>query len=265
MNIYLRLTQEFNDGRLRAILSGGQAVVLHRLALMSKDGDWILLEDDETMGHILSVLESFGATYRFGAPLDIRWMSGGWSAHFEFTYQGIRVRTDFITRPPRLTADRIERLWRDKAGQPAPFLDVSDLIETKKTNREKDYAVIGELARLFRDVSDRLKHSRSARELIELAAKYPQEVAEIKRQRPILASIPDGLHALEAALDAERRAMIHANEDRLSPYFAASEAWSRIWPDISGKIEGRPLSFAHAAVVDAALGILPFAVQGELT
>ncbi|MBI2266641.1 MAG: hypothetical protein HYU64_16000 [Armatimonadetes bacterium] len=245
MNIYLRLTQEFNDGRLRAILSGGQAVVLHRLALMSKDGDWILLEDDETMGHILSVLESFGATYRFGAPLDIRWMSGGWSAHFEFTYQGIRVRTDFITRPPRLTADRIERLWRDKAGQPAPFLDVSDLIETKKTNREKDYAVIGELARLFRE--------------------YPQEVAEIKRQRPILASIPDGLHALEAALDAERRAMIHANEDRLSPYFAASEAWSRIWPDISGKIEGRPLSFAHAAVVDAALGILPFAVQGELT
>ena len=38
MNIYLRFTQQFNHGRLRAILSGGQAVVLHRLAMMSKDG-----------------------------------------------------------------------------------------------------------------------------------------------------------------------------------------------------------------------------------
>ena len=32
MNVYFQLTQEFNDGGLRAILSSGQAVVLHRLA-----------------------------------------------------------------------------------------------------------------------------------------------------------------------------------------------------------------------------------------
>jgi hypothetical protein len=38
MNIYLELTRRFNDGRVRAILAGGQAVVLHRLAIMSKDG-----------------------------------------------------------------------------------------------------------------------------------------------------------------------------------------------------------------------------------
>jgi len=42
MNIYVELTRQFNHGRLRAILAGGQAVVLHRLAIMSKDGDWIL-------------------------------------------------------------------------------------------------------------------------------------------------------------------------------------------------------------------------------
>ena len=32
MNVYSQLTQEFNDSGLRAILSSGQAVVLHRLA-----------------------------------------------------------------------------------------------------------------------------------------------------------------------------------------------------------------------------------------
>ena len=33
MNIYVRLTHEFNKGKLRAVLSSGQAVVLHRLPL----------------------------------------------------------------------------------------------------------------------------------------------------------------------------------------------------------------------------------------
>ncbi len=52
MNIYLELTQKFNSGRLRAILGGGQAVVLHRLAIMSKDADWILREDQDTTDHV---------------------------------------------------------------------------------------------------------------------------------------------------------------------------------------------------------------------
>jgi hypothetical protein len=43
-NPYLELTQELNRGRLRALLSSGQAVVMHRLAMMSKDGDWIRSE-----------------------------------------------------------------------------------------------------------------------------------------------------------------------------------------------------------------------------
>lgn len=59
--IFRRLSQAFNDGRKRAILCGGQAVVMHRLAVMSKDGDWIIREDDESVGHVLSTLQRFGA------------------------------------------------------------------------------------------------------------------------------------------------------------------------------------------------------------
>ena len=106
-NIYTQLTREFNAGRLRAVLSSGQAVVLHRLAMMSKDGDWILQENPEALSHVLSVLADHGARYRFGAPLDARWMAGGWSAHLEFRHESLRVRTDFVTRPPRLTPDRL--------------------------------------------------------------------------------------------------------------------------------------------------------------
>jgi len=37
-NPFLQITAEFNAGRLRAIICSGRAVVLHRLAMMSKDG-----------------------------------------------------------------------------------------------------------------------------------------------------------------------------------------------------------------------------------
>ena len=70
-------TSAFNAGRSRAIISSGQAVVLHRLAVMSKDGDWLLREDEEALAFILTVLADRDATYRFGAPLDLRWMRGG--------------------------------------------------------------------------------------------------------------------------------------------------------------------------------------------
>ncbi|MEW6094961.1 MAG: hypothetical protein AB1567_00330 [bacterium] len=110
MNIYLQLTKQFNKGKLRAVISSGQAVVLHRLAIMSKDGDWILKEDTETIKHILIVLSQYKAHYRFGAPLDVRWMCGGWSSHFEFYHKGLRIRTDFLTRPPRISQERLRRL-----------------------------------------------------------------------------------------------------------------------------------------------------------
>ena len=41
-NIYFELTEAFNARRPIAVLGSGQAVVYHRLAIMSKDGDWIL-------------------------------------------------------------------------------------------------------------------------------------------------------------------------------------------------------------------------------
>ncbi len=143
MNIYVELTRSFNEGGLHAILSSGQAVVMHRLAIMSKDGDWIVHETEPALAHVLRVLERHGAHYRFGAPLDERWMSRGWSSHFEFRHGALRVRTDFVTRPPRLSAPDLAALWEEQRDADVPVVDVRRLVELKKTNREKDYVVTG--------------------------------------------------------------------------------------------------------------------------
>ena len=93
-NVYLSLTNLFNNDKKRVVITSGQAVVLHKLAVMSKDGDWIVQEDEGDLEYLLSVLEGYGAQYRFGAPLDSRWLRAGWSSHFEFKKNNLITKVD---------------------------------------------------------------------------------------------------------------------------------------------------------------------------
>jgi hypothetical protein len=265
VNVYVELTKQFNSGELRAVLSSGQAVVLHRLAVMSKDGDWILRESEDALRHVLEVLSARSATYRFGAPLDVRWMEGGWSSHFQFHEQSMRVRTDFVTRPPRLSPQDLESMWREQENQPIPFLDARRLAQLKLTNREKDYAVIGELARLIESPREQLLLSRSARDIVRIAAEHPDLAREMAAERAVLEAIDAGIEELERALDAERRECMHANERRLQRYLEAASGWTQLWPEVTRRAEGLPLAEAHEMIVSRALGVLPFKPTEEVS
>jgi hypothetical protein len=255
-NPYLQLTAEFNRDRLRVLLSSGQAVVMH--------GDWIVREEAAAVEHVLEVLASRGARYRFGAPLDLRWLAGGWSAHLEHRQGALRLRTDFVTRPPRISPDELARIWRHAETTGNEVVPPEPLAALKLTNRDKDYAVVGELARLMTEPRDQFLYSRSSRDLIRLAGEHPAELAEVIQQRPLLAHIAEGREVLEEALDRERRALIRANEDRLARYLEAAREWAAAWPDVQRQIEGLPLPEAHRLIVSRAEGILPFSPPPEV-
>lgn len=258
-NVYLELTEKFNQGKTRAIISSGQAVVLHRLAIMSKDGDWIVLENQDDLEFILNVLEKHHAVYRFGAPLDVRWLAGGWSSHFEFMRNGIRVRCDFFSRPPRLSDQELSNIWMCQSQEKMPFLDVESLIKVKLTQREKDYAVIGELARK-QPPEQQLLSSRSAKDLIVLAATYPELVKSFVTERPLLGLAWEGTReALEEALDKERREFMRADERRLDAYAEASVDWRSAWPSLQRSIVNAPLIKAHDKILQHAQNLLPYA------
>ncbi|MBV8202483.1 MAG: hypothetical protein JOZ15_17835, partial [Acidobacteria bacterium] len=55
-NLYFELTRELNAEGPIAALASGQAVVFYRLAIMSKDGDWILVETPRACQRVLDVL-----------------------------------------------------------------------------------------------------------------------------------------------------------------------------------------------------------------
>jgi hypothetical protein len=257
LSIYVALTREFNAGRLRAVICSGQAVVLHRLAIMSKDGDWILREDQEAPAHVLAVLDRHGARYRFGAPLDPQWLAGGWSSHFEYRERELRVRTDFFSRPPRIPPEDLERMWREQEGRDPPFVDAPMLAELKKTQREKDFVVIGELARIMAEPRDQLLYSRSALDLKELAEAHPDLARRLAKQRPLLDEISAGRERMEEALDRERRQLIRADERRLEAYRHASRDWAAAWAELERETSGLALPEVHAILVERARKLLP--------
>lgn len=134
----------------------------------------------------------------------------------------------------------------------------------KKTNREKDYVVIGELARRMADLDDQILYSRSARDLMRLAEEHPQRLRHLAGKRPVLGCVKQGRAALEAALDAERRQLIRANEERLARYMEAAKSWADAWPDLSRRMKGLSLPEAHEVMVLRAENLLPFVVPGGL-
>jgi len=257
MSVYLDLTRQFNAGRLRTILCSGQAVVLLRLAIASKDGDWILREDQQAIDHVLAVLEAHGARYRFGAPLDLRWLRHGWSSHFQFQQGGLRVRTDFFTRPPRVGPQELADLWREQEGHDPAFTGPRILLQIKQTAREKDWPIVGELARLLPDAREQMLHSRSARDLLELAKAQPDLAARLASARPALASIPRGLDELRMALERERFVAMDADRLRVRTYLAATALLERHWPEAERQTVGLPLRAAHEVVVGYAERWLP--------
>lgn len=262
MSPYLELTREFNAGRLRTIICSGQAVVLLRLAIASKDGDWIVREDQEALDHVLGVLQAHGARYRFGAPLDLRWLRGGWSSHFEFQHSGMRVRTDFFTRPPRVSVEDLAILWREQEGRDPPFTGPRILLAIKQTAREKDWPFVGELARMLPETREQMLHSRSAQDIIELDRSHPGLAAGLIGVRPVLAAIPHGLDELRVALARERFAAMDADSRRVGTFLSATAAFERVWPEVRTRTAGLPLRSAHAIVVDYAQRCLPMTPAG---
>ncbi|MBK8096385.1 MAG: hypothetical protein IPK26_04715 [Planctomycetes bacterium] len=251
-NIYFDLTREFNRNRLVAVLSSGQAVVWYRLAIMSKDGDWILREEDSACQQVLAVLAAHGARYRPGAPLDTRWLRAGWSSHFEFTdTRSHRIRCDFVSRPPRLTEAELATLFTRDPGHDLPVIGLPALIAIKRTQRAKDYPVIGALARLLPPAQE-IEATTDPDRVLDLA---PGHGAESVREAVRLARTGAPRSDIVVALAKENDRLQQADRRRLDRYRAAATPFLAEWQQ--QRIGDVPLPDAHEQAVRLATRLLP--------
>jgi len=259
VNVYFALTEEFNAEGVVALLASGQAVVFYRIALMSKDGDWVVRESEEACQRVRAVLARHGARYRPGAPLDPRWLAGGWSSHFEFfDAQDRRVRCDFVSRPPRVPPHDLDEMFRAARGEARlRVVDPERLILLKQTQRAKDYPVIGEIARLL--PADReLRWTTDPDRILELAESHgmgsDRPSVEAARQGRARDDVVVELARELDRLQSEDRRRMRRYEESARPYIAA----------FRGAVDGAAsLDDGHAAAVRLAERLLPEHPAGE--
>lgn len=252
-NFYFDLTRELNAERCVALLASGQAVVYYRLALMSKDGDWILEESEAACGRVLEVLGGYGARYRTGAPLDVRWLAGGWSSHFElFDEQGRRIRCDFFTRPPRIPSGWLSESFAAFGPGDLAVIDLASLILMKKTQRAKDYPVIGELARRLPPALE-IEHTTDPDRILELA---PTAGAGSSREAVRQALAGSGRRAVVLALAEEIDQLQQVDRLRIHAYDLAAQSYRRAL--LGTDLAGLNLQESHVQLCRLAADLLPF-------
>ena len=250
-NVYFELTEAFNAERPTAALASGQAVVFYRIAIMSKDGDWVIREAADACDRVLTVLESHGARYRPSAPLDLRWLAGGWSSHFEFfDERHRRVRCDFVSRPPRVPATALDALFARASSSQLLTVDVESLILMKRTQRAKDYAVIGPLAALLPPERE-----------IELTTD-PDRILELAPRAGLVSTRP----AVTAALDAGRREVVIALAEEADDFQQRDRRRVKTYEQAAARylaecrlkrLADLPIREAHARMSEAAEDLLP--------
>ena len=251
-NAYFELTREFNRIEPVAVLASGQAVVYYRLAIMSKDGDWIVRDTSAACAHVLSVLSERGARYRPSAPLDARWLRGGWSSHFEFFDAAERrLRCDFVSRPPRIQPAAIQAMFQKAGGEDLLVVDREALIRLKQTGRAKDYAVIGEVARQL-PPNEEIAWTTDVDRILELAAS-----AGGASSRPSVRAAlnGEGRSAVVSALAREIDELQQADRKRVAVYERSAEPYLAEFRRMG--LSRLPLAHAHEEACRLAEALLP--------
>jgi hypothetical protein len=200
---------------------GGQACVLYGAAQFSKDVDFLILADESNFEGLHRALEELQAR-RIAVPRfspDV--LGRGHAVHFRCAAPGVEgLRVDVMTNLRDLPG--FEELWlrrtslESEAGGEIHLLSIPDLVNAKKTQREKDWPVIEALVEAHYDAlksqptAERLKfwflESRTPERLIELCGRFPGEADGFFTERPLLArAIESDLVGLREELDAEKR------------------------------------------------------------
>jgi len=261
-NPYFELHSRFRRAGAEVLLSSGQACVAFGIAAFSKDGDWIVREDDGSCDAVRAVLAQEGAQYRLGAPLSPEWLRLGLTSHFEYRNEdGVRVRTDFCSRPPRVPD--LNRLWKSsvRAGD-LDLVDIESLIRLKQTRRLRDYAVIGALAEVagldYGLAGVALSYLQDYALLSQAVERWPEEARQ--NPRPAVRLLTEGAPRREVvtALALEQDALIQQDEERIQSLMARVGDFPERFAELrrEWRRDGVPLPRQHEQLMELATCLL---------
>lgn len=212
-------------------------------AQVSKDVDFLILADPANLASLRRALESLAAERIAVPPFEPDALHRGHAVHFRCRCpQANGLRIDVMSALRGLPS--FEDLWSrrtvitHRSGEEFDLLCVPDLVAAKKTQPSKDWPVIELLVGIHYEENKEeptpdfirfwLLEARSPDQLVQLAARFPAEAAELAVRRPLLEVAAAGdLRQLRAALAEEMAAEQESDRIYWEPLKKELEAWRR--------------------------------------
>jgi hypothetical protein len=208
--------------RVRALLMGGQACVFYGAAEFSRDTDLAIVADAVNLARLRRALDALQAEVIAVPPFELKYLRRGHAIHFRCQHpEALRMRVDVISKMRGV--DTFPKLWKRRTtiklpgGTRCDLLSLPDLVQAKKTQRDKDWPMIRRLveAHYFQksakpnpaQIRFWLQELRTPQLLVEVAQRHTLLWREFISRRPLLAHAARGeLKELERALTAEESA-----------------------------------------------------------
>jgi len=201
---------------------GGQACVFYGAAEFSRGTDFAILADAANLARLRKALAELQAELIAVPPFAIRYLRRGHAIHFRCQHpEALRMRVDVMSRMRGV--DVFAKLWQRRTtlqipgGEKCDLLSLPDLVQAKKTQRDKDWPMIRRLVEAHYFENQRKPTSaqirfwfqelRTPELLVELAVRYPAICRRLLEQRPLLAHAESAkMTELEQALLVEETA-----------------------------------------------------------
>jgi len=205
--------------RVRALLMGGQACVFYGAAEFSRDTDLAILADAANLSRLRRALDDLRAEVITVPPFELEYLRRGHAIHFRCRHsEALRMRVDVMSRMRGV--DAFATLWKRRTtielpdGTRCDLLGLPDLVQAKKTQRDKDWPMIRRLveAHYFQNsarprpsqIRFWLQELRTPQLLVELAQRHSTLSRRLVSKRPLLAQAALGeTKKLERALTVE--------------------------------------------------------------
>jgi hypothetical protein len=209
---------------VKTLLMGGQACVLYGAAEFSRDTVFAILAEEENLARLQQALADLQAECIAVPPFEPQYLAMGLAIHFRCHHpEAEAMRVDIMSKMRGVAA--FEQLWGRRStfevgDQSLEVMSLPDLVQAKKTQRDKDWPMLSRLVEVNyfvhrehpspEQIEFWLRELRTPPLLEEVARRFPEACERLTLTRPVLRLISDGHLALSRALrqeeDAERDA-----------------------------------------------------------
>ncbi len=198
---------------------GGQACVFYGAAEFSRDTDLAIVADAVNLARLRRALADLQAEVIAVPPFELKYLRRGHAIHFRCRHpEALRMRVDVMAKMRGV--DAFAKLWRRRTtielpeGTRCDLLSLPDLVQAKKTQRDKDWPMIRRLveAHYFQNnakpnpaqIRFWLQELRTPQLLVEVAQRHTRLCRRLVSTRPLLThAAPGKIKELERALMAE--------------------------------------------------------------